>query len=166
MLVGVSKNYVVNNTIYNADAGINSSSGGSLYIVNNIVSNITESACQHIFLESSAALSNSTVTNNVFYQDSSDIRIRWGMSHIYTLPEFQSVTGKGENCVNADPGFVDAANANLNLLNSSPAINKGLASDLYDRFQSIHGVDIKKDLEGITRPLGGTWDIGACEFQQ
>jgi hypothetical protein len=166
MLVGVSKNYIVNNTIVNADAGINSSSGGSLYIVNNIVSNITESDCQHIFLESPNALNNSTVTNNVFYQNGSDIRIRWGMSHIYTLPEFQSTTGKGENCVNADPGFSDSANGNLHLLNSSPAINNGLTSDLYDRFQSIHGVDIKKDLEGTPRPLGGMWDIGACEFQQ
>ncbi|NLE28095.1 MAG: right-handed parallel beta-helix repeat-containing protein [Phycisphaerae bacterium] len=166
MLVGVSKNYVVNNTICNADAGINSGCDGSLYIVNNIISNITEPDCQHIFLESAGALNNSVVSNNFFFQNGEDIRIRWGSSHLYTLPEFQAATGKGGNCVNSDPGFVDKSGGDLHLLNSSPAINQGLESDLYDRFQSIHGVDIRKDLEGTPRPTGGACDIGAYEFGQ
>jgi hypothetical protein len=165
MLVGVGKNYVINNTIYNVDAGINSPSGGTLYMENNIIANVTESACQHIFLESSSGMSNSTVKNNVFYQNGSPIRIRWGVSNIYTLPAFQSATGKGTECVDANPLFVDPANDDFRLRSGSPAIDKGLTESVYDRFQSLHGLDIRKDLEGTPRPQGSKWDIGACEYK-
>jgi hypothetical protein len=166
MLVGVAKNYIVNNSIYDADAGINSPSSGSLYIANNIISNITESACQHVFLESSAAMSSSTVTNNVFYQNGNDVRIRWGLSKIYSLPAFQAATGKGTNCVNADPKYVDPANGDLHVQSGSPAIDKGITSELYNRYEALHGVSIKEDFDGTSRPQNGTWDIGAYEFQK
>jgi hypothetical protein len=165
MLVGVAKNYVVNNSIYDADAGINIPSTGAVYMENNIISNITESACQHIFVETSSAMSASTVNNNIFYQNGSDIRIRWGLSHTYTLPAFQSATGKGANCVNANPLFVDAANGDLHVKSGSPAINAGLTSEVYTRFYNLYGRNIAVDPDKVSRPQGSKWDIGAYEYK-
>jgi hypothetical protein len=162
MLVGVPKQYIVNNTIYNVDAGINSPGPNALYMENNIIANVVEPNCQHVFIESSP--NNSSISNCLFYQNGQDIRIRWG-STMYTLGTFQA-TGKATNCYNADPKFVNIAGSDFHLQSGSPAINKGLTSQVYSRFKSIHGLDISMDLESTTRPLGGTWDIGAYEFKQ
>jgi hypothetical protein len=64
-LVGGQKRYVVNNTIFDVDAGINSPSGGMLYIVNNVISNITEAKANDIVLETSAAANISTMHHNL-----------------------------------------------------------------------------------------------------
>ena len=77
-----------------------------------------------------------------------------------------SATGKATNCSNADPKFVNITSDDFHLQSTSPAINKGLTSQVYDRFQALHGLDIRKDLESTTRPLGGAYDIGAYEFKQ
>jgi hypothetical protein len=163
MLVGVPKHYIVNNTIYNVDAGINSPGPNALYMENNIISNVTVADCQHVYIQSSPE--KSWMKNCLFYQNGQDVRIRWGSTK-YTLPTFQSATGKAINCSNADPKFVNIAGDDFHLQSTSPAINKGLTSQVYDRFQTLHGVDIRKDLESTIRPLGGTWDIGAYEFKQ
>lgn len=163
MLVGVPKHYIVNNTIYNVDAGINSPGPNALYMENNIIANVTEANCQHVYIENSP--NNSWMKNGLFYQNGQDVRIRWGSTK-YTLGSFQSATGKATNCLNVDPKFVNPAADDFHLQSSSPAINKGLTSQVFDRFQSIHGIDIRKDLESTKRPLGGAWDIGAYEFKQ
>jgi len=165
MLVGVAKNYVVNNTIYDADAGINIPSTGAVYMTNNIISNITESACQHIFVEYSSAMAASTVNNNIFYQNGNDVRIRWGLSNIYNLAGFQAATGKGANCLNADPLFVNASGGNLHLKSGSPAINAGTTSDVYNRFFSLYGLNIAVDPDKVSRPQSSKWDIGAYEYK-
>jgi hypothetical protein len=165
MLVGVGKQYVVNNSIYDADAGINVPSGGAVYMTNNIISNITEPACQHIFIENTNAMSSSTVNNCIFYQNGDSTRIKWGTSHLYTLAAFQAATGKGANSVDADPLFVNAAGGDLHVKSGSPAINKGMTSDVYDRFYNLYGLNIKVDLEKTARPQGSTWDIGAYEYK-
>ena len=165
MLVGVDKQYVINNSIYDADAGINIPSGGAVYMTNNIISNITESACQHIFVETTSAMSSSTVDNNIFYQNGNPIRIKWGLSHLYTLPAFQTATGKGANCLDADPLFVNAAGGDLHVKSGSPAINAGLTSEVYAKFLSLHGLNIAVDPDKVSRPQGSKWDIGAYEYK-
>ena len=68
----------------------------------------------------------------------------------------------------ADPEFVDPANNDFHLQLNSPAINagtsSGVAQQVFDRFQTLYGIDIRKDIEDITRPQGVEWDIGAYEF--
>jgi hypothetical protein len=65
---GGSTNYIVGNTIHDADSGISSPSGMKLRIENNIISKITRSNANHIYLQNVYSLSNSVVRNNLFYQ--------------------------------------------------------------------------------------------------
>src|SRR5690606_29989183 len=72
-LVGTDNRYIINNTIVNCDAGINSPSAGTMVMMNNIISNITESAANHVFLDSGAAAAASTLSCNLFYQNGAPI---------------------------------------------------------------------------------------------
>ena len=60
--------------------------------------------------------------------------------------------GDGATAISADPQFVDLANGDLHLQAASPAIDAGLA------------VDVAADKDGIARPVGAGFDIGAYEF--
>lgn len=55
------------------------------------------------------------------------------------------------------PMFVDAANGDFHLVPNSAAINAG--ADLSAEIPAV-------DFDGITRPQGSAWDIGAYEFVQ
>jgi len=35
---------------------------------------------------------------------------------------------------------------------------------VFDRFQELYRIDIRKDIEGRARPQGAEWDIGAYEY--
>jgi len=68
------------------------------------------------------------------------------------------------NCIEADPQFIDPDNNNFNLSSTSPAINNGTASSVYDTFEQLYGIDIRVDTDGRSRPQGAGWDIGASEY--
>ncbi|GIU68907.1 MAG: hypothetical protein KatS3mg002_0143 [Candidatus Woesearchaeota archaeon] len=78
--------------------------------------------------------------------------ISWG-SRPRTWEQVQSL-GAELNGVSADPLFVNIYNDNYALLPSSPAIDAGL--DL--------GLDYRLALNGVLRPQGSGWDIGAFEY--
>ncbi|RKY13364.1 MAG: hypothetical protein DRP82_05480, partial [Planctomycetota bacterium] len=61
------------------------------------------------------------------------------------------------NCIHSDPQFVDAANGDYHLKDTSPCIDAG------DNSLVPSGVD--KDLDGNPRIVNGTVDIGAYEYQ-
>lgn len=73
-----------------------------------------------------------------------------GFDYCCTSPD----PGGTENIV-SDPGFVDLTNDDFNLLPISPCINSG--DNSY--------VTTATDLNGNPRIVGGTVDIGACEYQ-
>lgn len=60
--------------------------------------------------------------------------------------------GDTATAISADPQFVDLANSDLHLQAASPAIDAGLP------------VDVAEDKDGVTRPSGAGFDIGAYEF--
>jgi hypothetical protein len=62
-------------------------------------------------------------------------------------------TPGANDLVDIDPMFVNPANNDFHLLTGSPAIDKGEARQ-----------DVPTDHDGISRPQGAGWDIGAYEF--
>jgi hypothetical protein len=71
------------------------------------------------------------------------------------------------NYIEADPLFVDALNNDFHLQSTSPAIDAGTSSgavqQVFDRFEQLYGIDIRKDIEGY--PRTDPWNIGAYEYE-
>lgn len=165
VLRGGYEKYIVNNTLWNYQAGIMSPAGGFLKMENNILGARNNPQGRDIYIELSATANASTLRHSLFW--SSPVRITWGSGSsgpVYTLEQFQSLTGKGENSATLDPRFVNAAAKDFHLQPASPAIDRGLLSEFYALFQSRYGIDLAKDIEGSPRPIGGAYDAGAYEY--
>lgn len=163
MLVGSVDNYVVNNTIVNVDAGINTPNGNlRLHMYNNIISNVTDARGNHVFIEYPGATRPSQLAQTLLWQNERPVRIRWA-SRVRDLLAFQSITGKGRGCIKADPQFVNPATGDFRLQTGSPAVDAGTAHQVYDRFERLYELDIRVDVAGTARPQGKGWDMGAYE---
>lgn len=151
----------IGNTIFDVDAGISFPTGSKAEIVNNIIGGLAQPS-HHVAVLSSTAASASVLTDNLF---EGAVRIKWGGSTVYDLEGFKAAfPGKGQGCLNADPAFEDRAAGNLRLQRISPAVDAGTAHSVYATFQQLYGLDIAKDLDGVARPLGSAFDMGAYEF--
>ncbi len=162
MLAGGTNRTIVNNTIYDVDAGIQSpSSTGNMYMTNNIISNVTEPLGHHIFVEDGGTADNSTMHHNLL---DGSVRIRWGTSTDYDLAGFQAAfPTQGAGCFNADPLFADPVNADFHLQPASVAIDSGFSDPVYGTYQTLYGIDLVEDLSGSPRPQGTAYDMGAYE---
>ena len=164
-LIGHTNRAAINNTIYDVDNGITgAASGGSGYvhIVNNVISNVTNSQGSHIFLESPTVAAASAMHHNLL---EGNVRIKWGSdSTLYDLPRFQSTfPGKGLNVLNTNPLFVDAAGGDFRPQANSPVIDAGIVDDVYQNFLNLYGIDIAKDMRGTPRLQTTIPDLGAFE---
>ncbi len=140
--------YFIGNTLYNISQGVDST-GTSSYaatITNNIFGKLVGTGGFHIRLEYTDYANNAVVNNNLF-QDAMESNIECS------------------NCITADPLFIGPENGNFQLQSSSPAIDTGIEDEVYQQFYDLYGIDIRKDIEGRTRPQGGGWDTGAYEYQ-
>jgi hypothetical protein len=163
-LRGGTNRHIINNTIYNVDAGINvAASNGFVRIVNNIVSGVTETRAMHVFVENpSVSGATATVLQNDLFEGT--VRIKWGDSSVYTLQGFQSsFPAKGQASINANPRFADPASQNFGLLVGSPAIDAGITDQVYQTFATRYGMSIARDFNGQPRPIGAAYDMGAYE---
>ena len=174
--VGITYNsgentYLINNVLSNCSSGIGASGTYPTTIVNNVIFNIINTTSGDHLILRGILEDNSTAMNNLFYQAGGEVKINWGGAS-YNLSSFQA-TGKCQGCIESDPKFVDSANGNFRLQPDSPAIDTGnseIIENLSDLYYSTFGVDIRKDIEGRTRPQDGDgngsaeWDIGAYEY--
>jgi len=104
-----------------------------------------------IFITSS--FPSSVLTNCILWGNGSEIYNDYSVSPAVTYSIVQGgYAGTGN--LNLDPLFVDAANGNLHLQACSPAIDSGLNS----------ANTITTDLEGNTRIVHNTIDMGAYEY--
>jgi len=151
--------WIINNTMYDCDGGIQQSNSPPLHIINNILMNI-KSTDYAIMLYNSGMASSTEMHHNLI---AGNFRIFWGGTTYTTLGSFQAGTGKGSGCLTSDPLFTNPTAGDFSLQTSSPAIDKGTISDVYATFKSLYGIDISKDINGTARPQGAGFDIGACE---
>ncbi|QWX85020.1 T9SS type A sorting domain-containing protein [Cellulophaga sp. HaHaR_3_176] len=159
------KVYMINNTFYNVDNGINSSisnPNAALFATNNIISNVSEGG-YHMSIGGSTHMSNSIFENNLYYQPDGVATLNWG-SNSYTVPEFIANTGKGAGSIEGNPLFVNPEAIDFSLQSNSPAIDAGIEHSTYQLYENLYGMSIKNDANGVAKPNGDAWDIGAYEF--
>jgi hypothetical protein len=171
MLAGGENRHIVGNTICNVDGGINIPSGGPCYIANNIISHIAEPQGKHVFIEHAHVASASTLRNNLFHQGGRPVRIAWGGRKAHDLAGLKATTGQGQGCIEGDPMFLDAANADFRLNSragrQSPAIDAGSKMESYlHLFTRLYGLKIGADFDGVSRPQGAAVDMGAFEVAE
>jgi parallel beta-helix repeat protein len=131
---------IINNTFYNnglggwgGGIGVENPTVQNVVIRNNIVS---QNNTFQMAVDPVVSMSNLTVDHNLIYgyrNDDDEI--------------------KGNDYVEGNPLFVNAANADFHLQESSPAIDAGSSSSAPS-----------KDYDGNTRPKGAGYDIGAYEY--
>jgi parallel beta-helix repeat protein len=148
----VSNVKILNNTFYQngAQSGVSLyvNEGGTLSSVsikNNIFEDSPNSNCQsdcdrfpQAHISAPAGIDNLVVKNNLYYP--ADLPLS-GVSD----PE----------PIYGDPLFVDPAQNDFHLQANSPAIDEGLAL-----------ANVPTDKDGVQRPQGAAWDIGAYEYTQ
>ena len=158
---GISSGGVVNNTIHDYDKGVQISSGSSFQVVNNIFSSRSEQSSYDIMFSNSSLVGATTLQNNNLF---TDFRSKVGSTSYWSLAQFRGATGYETDGIIGSPKFINAAQNNFSILDDSDAIDSGMDSDIYDVFQSLYGLSIRKDFSGNNRPLFQGWDMGSREF--
>jgi hypothetical protein len=174
-IIAISDTQIINNyaTYSSGGVGVNSS---SLSVVNSVISNNSSQWGAGLsFQDSSPTIMNSTVTENSaefsgggFYCIRSNVTVMntilwgdtggeidgWGSSITVTYSDVQG-GWTGEGNINADPLFVNTANADYHLQESSPCIDAGDNSAIPP--------STVLDLDGNPRIVNGVVDMGAYE---
>jgi parallel beta helix pectate lyase-like protein len=132
----------------------------NIRLKNNIISEV---GGRHVEI-GNGLLSEVSMQNCLFHQKGAEVAVRWGANRL-TLQsgaKLNALPGCVANLV-GDPDFVAKAGGNFRIQPSSAAIDKGRESKAYDDFYHLYSIDIKVDHDGIARPQGRAWDIGAFE---
>jgi hypothetical protein len=154
MLAGGVRRYVVNNTIYDVDAGINSpSTAGSVEIADNIIGGVADPG-NHIFIEMGLLASSTFAHHNLFTEQP-----RFRLGDAFTTPDAGQLANLAS--LAADPRFADPDGGNFTIPSSSPAVNAGELNPVYDVFQRRYGLSIAVDIVGQRRAGSARTDIGA-----
>lgn len=95
-----------------------------------------------IQIGSFGTLTNTQVKNNIFWSNRTDA-VNLGSHQTNTIQE---------NNLSINPNFVNATGADFHLQAGSPAIDAGALLN-----------DVPNDFDGVTRPRGSAYDIGAFE---
>ncbi len=165
LVVGGMHRSIVNNTIERADGGIHAAATyGDYVITNNIIADINRPDGKHIFFEHAEPASKSTIQNCLFSQKQDRLRLIWGGRNVSSARAIGGTSSPQSRCLEDDPHFVDARKDRLQLRKDSPAIDHGAMSAVYEEFKKRYGISIMVDFDGVARPIGDGFDIGADEY--
>ncbi len=127
--------WVTNNIVYDVGSGINDAD----HAFNNIISNVTGSHIDR----------GSDNHDNILWQNGNPTRV---------------TNTTCNNCPVVDPLLVIVGGTVTDVAAGSPAIDSGLdVPDVYDVFMDLYGINIRVDRNGVSRPQGTGFDIGAFE---
>ncbi|MHC4366989.1 MAG: putative Ig domain-containing protein [Planctomycetota bacterium] len=177
VLVNVNRAYLFNNLVYGCDSGmqlIGDVEGDlqedKITFINNIISEIRGTIVT--VGGTSGSLARHVLANNIYNGNGTDGHYKvftydptktLDIATYETYSAFRNahpdyVTDSAE----VDPQHIDPANEDFHLQPTSPAGGAGMSSGVvqqaFDTFQSLYGIDIRKDMEGT--PLTEPWDIG------
>ena len=146
---------IYNNTLVNNDYGIDLGQSGYdvTWGVKNVTikNNVTYSGSGETGLRvGSFNINDVTIDYNLWYASDSTPFV-WNSSN-WSLTQLRSNTPHGDNGIQADPQFVNLGGRDYRLSSSSPGINSGA---------SLPSISV--DYDGVTRPQGPAYDMGAYE---
>ncbi len=139
--------HIVNNVFYNNSGGVFHITEGRIsdvYFQNNIVVGNRD------YVIDVANSSNLYFSNNLYYGNSGSGFSKNGTT--YSNASEWIIAGNDKGSINVDPEFVNPGGHDFHLHQSSPAIDRGENLSL-----------VFEDYDGVTRPQGSGWDIGAYE---
>lgn len=168
--------YMVDNTIYNVGGGITLRgllADDTSYIFGNVISGVNgidthvtpNVADYHMLLIDGI----NKYDYNLFepHETSGTIGIRDTTSPVqrmYTLSDVVTNTDECSHCVADDPLFVNASTGDFRPQAASPLVDASVENEVYGIFETLYGINIRKDFNGVSRPQGAGWDIGAYEY--
>jgi parallel beta-helix repeat protein len=132
-------NEAYNNLIYNNTSGVAINGGSNNQIYNNTVYGNTSNG--YAGIEISSGSSGTIVKNNILWQNSYDSISDSGAGTIQS------------NNLTTDPKFMNASANDFHLQSTSPAVNAGATIS-----------QVTTDKDGVIRPVGCCYDIGAYEY--
>jgi len=158
---------------------------GEMWVVNNTISAGVRPIIQRRSNRHTGETSLVTVTGNLLWNDGTgtpDTDLEMNDNNVQTTTASYNLVSrssgssdikKGELDVNTGNvfdkavSFIDSGANNYAIQSGSPARDiPGFSStpDPYTTFQTLYGIDIRKDLSGNNRPANNLWDAGAYEF--
>jgi hypothetical protein len=163
--------YIYNN-VFTGGPSVNSAvsirwTTPNAYLFNNTFYLAGESGVAPVGLDGNSPGTHVTSKNNIFYVmsgqpffavDDSYDSITSDHDLFYSAGNFSVPSGSGITVTNplaTNPQLADPGNGNFHLLSTSPAIDAGTST--------VSGT-VTEDYDGVARPQGGGYDIGAFEY--
>ena len=154
---GVGGVSILSNTIYAPG-----SAGNAAINFQSTVDEASQAVIQNNILYNGNGSAICALNYDSFVRDDHNLLYKTNLDMVYgrgkncygalSLIDYSVATGKGQNSLQTDPQFVNASLRDFHLLSTSPAIDAGL------------DLGLSADLEGLARPKGLGFDLGAYEF--
>lgn len=152
-IVAGSSGYIYNNTVVTSNGGGAAGlSGSGSKIIGNIFYNVSTG----IATDFANRVGVSDYNIYVFKKEPAEMYMR---PYIVKYDQWRATYGYDAHSLRIDPQFVNLSGKDFRLRSGSPAIDAIADASLLAELRNI----ITKDKNGISRPQGSGWDIGAYE---